>query len=348
MSPSYLSWLASESGSHWNNDSALFDQVRHAEKNGAIGVTTNPPLSFEALSAEKDVYTRLPDKALADDEFAFKSMSLVVKRLSDHFLPLHEARGTYYGCVRAQVAPNQSRDAAAMLASGKALAAINRNVMVKIPGTRAGFQTLEDLAALGIPTNPTVITTVSQAVFAAEAFERGAARAAQTGLKPAWSTCAVVMGRAQDYFAALNKERGLGLATGDLEWAALAVVKRCNEIFRQRGFKTLLMPAAYRCAMQVEQLAGGDFHSTIHPKIQKQVEEADAAGTMRREKFVDAPVDAGAIGRVAAAMPEFVASLEPGAIALDKVDDFGSVVMTLGGFDAAWRQLYTLKTVSKG
>lgn len=343
MSSSYLSWLASESGSHWNNDSALFDQILHAEKNGAIGVTTNPPLSFEALAAETGFYTSLPDRSLADDEFAFQAMSLVVRRLSDHFLPLHERRGTYFGCVRAQVAPNQSRDASAMLENGRRLAAINKNVMVKIPGSKAGIQVLEELAALGIPTNPTVVTTVSQAVYAAEAFERGIARAEQAGIAPAWSTCAVVMGRAQDYFTALVKERGLGISTGDLEWAALAIVKRCDEIFRKCGFRTRIMPAAYRCAMQVEQLAGGDFHSTIHPKVQLQVEEADAAGKMRRERFVDAPVDADAIERVQATIPEFAKSIEPGALGMDDIDDFGSVVMTLDGFDAAWRKLYTLK-----
>lgn len=343
MSSSYLSWLASESGSHWNNDSALIDQVRYAEKNGAIGVTSNPPLSYEALSTEKDYYTTLPDSGLADDEFAFQAMSKVVKRLADHFKPMHDKRGTYFGCARAQVAPNQSRDASAMLESGKRLAALGDNVMVKIPGTKAGFQTLEDLAALGIPTNPTVITTVSQAIFAAEAFERGVSRAENAGIKPAWSTCAVVMGRAQDYFSSLNKERNLGLSTDDLEWAALAIVKRCNEVYLKRGYKSLIMPAAFRCSMQVEQLAGGNFHSTIHPKIQKMVEEADAAGKMRREKFVDAPVDAAAVDRVKAAMPEFVASIEVDGIPLDKIDDFGSVVMTLGGFDDAWKKLYSLK-----
>ena len=343
MESSYLYWLATEGGSNWNNDCALHDTVVHAEKNGAIGATTNPPLSFEALSTERDHYSVLPDKSLSNDEFAFQAMSMVVKRISEYFLPMHEKRGGCFGCVRAQVAPNQSRDAAAMLESGKRLAAINKNVMVKIPGTKAGFKALEDLAALGIPTNPTVITTVSQAILAAEAHERGAARAEKAGLKPAWSTCAVVMGRTQDYFAAVNEERKLGLSIGDLEWAALAIVKRCNEIFTKKGFRALLMPAAFRCAMQVEQLSGGNFHSTIHPKIQKKVEEADAAGTMRRERLVDAPVDSSVLDRVAKALPEFTRSIEPDAIGLDAVDDFGSVTMTLGGFDAAWNKLYTLK-----
>ena len=343
MSSSYLLWLATEGGSQWNNDSALIKDIEQAEKNGAIGATTNPPLSHEAVVSEPDRYPTLPDKNLSDDEFAFQAMSMVVKRLSDHFLPLHRKRGPYFGCVRAQVAPNQSRDANAMLESGKRLAALNPNVMVKIPGTKAGIWTLEELAALGIPTNPTVVTTVAQALAAAEAFERGCARAKAAGIAPAWSNCAVVMGRAQDYFASLDKERGLGLATGDLEWAALAIVKRCEQLYRERGYRSRIMPAAFRCAMQVEQLAGGDFYSTIHPKVQRMVEEADAAGRLRRERLFDAPVDQKAVERVAAVLPEFVRSLDPDAITPDEFDDFGSVVMTLSGFDAGWRQYYSLK-----
>ncbi len=345
MSSSYMSWLASESGSHWNNDSALMEQILHAEKNGAIGATTNPPLSLEALYTERDFYTSLPDRNLPDDEFAFQAMSLVVKRISDHFLPKFSGKSGYFGGVRGQVAPNQSRDSAAMLEYGKRLAAINPNVVVKIPGSKAGFQTLEDLAALGISTTPTIITTVSQAIYAAEAFERGVERAKKAGITPAWSTCAIVMGRAQDYFAKVNEKRGLGLSVHDLEWAALAIVKKGYEIFRQRGFGTVIMPAAYRCARQVEQLAGGVFCSTIHPKIQAMVEEADAAGEIRREKFVDAPVDVPAVERVLKVLPEFEQSLEPGGIPLDRVDEFGSFVMTLNGFDEAWKQLYTLKSL---
>lgn len=344
---SYLSWLATSTKSNWNNDSAIMAQIDYAVENGAIGVTSNPPLSYEALTSEPSIYGERIRRLSRDgdaDEFAFQAMCLVVEHLSKRFLAMHEERGTLFGCVRAQVAPNQSRDGEAMLDSGKRLAVLGRNVMVKIPGTKAGMWALEELAALGIPTNPTVVTTVSQAVAAAEAFERGRVRAERAGVKPAWSTCAIVMGRAQDYFAAVNEERGLKLATRDLEWAALAIVKRSYEIYRKNKYSSLIMPAAYRVPMQVEQLAGGEFHSTIHPKIQKMVEAVDADGGMRRELFAEAPVDRAAVERVMAAIPECHQSIEPGALTEDKFDDFGSVKMTLHGFDVnGWQKLVALK-----
>lgn len=349
--PTYFQWLAGSTQSKWNNDSALLEDVQHAEKNGAIGCTTNPPLSYEALTTETEVYgpgLAALSQDLPEDDWAFEAMGLVVKRLAKHFLPLHEQKGGFFGCVRAQVAPNQRDDAQAMLAKGKQIASWGKNVMVKIPVTEAGVWVLEELAALGIPTNPTVTTSVSQMMAANEAFERGVERAKKAGIKPAWSTVAVVMGRIQDYMALLNEERSLGLSTSDLEWAALAVIKRSTEIYAERGYTSVLQPAAFRCVMQVEQISGGDYCSTIHPKIQKMVYDADAEGKIRREILYDAPADKAAVDRVLKALPEFGLAYEPGALKTADFSSFGVTKFTLDGFDVSgWQKLVALKSSYK-
>ena len=347
MKQSYFSWLSQSTNSEWNNDSALFEQVENAVNQGAIGCTTNPPLSYEALSTETDFYGEslaAIDKTLPDDEYAMQAMMLVVERWAKYFAELYEKRGTYYGCVRAQVAPNLRYDAQGMLDAGKRLAKIGKNVMIKIPGTKAGIWALEELAALGIPTNPTVITTVAQAIAAAEAFDRGCERAKAAGITPAWSNCAIVMGRAQDYFTALNKERNLGLSDEDLSWAALAITKRCYAIYKSKGYLSGLMPAAFRAPLQVEQLAGAEVFSTIHPKVQVAVIAADEAGKIKRENLADAPLNTDAVERVAKALPEFVQAYEPDGLTLNDFDSYGAVVMTLNGFDKeGWQKLISLK-----
>lgn len=348
MKQSYLSWLSAETDFNWNNDSALQSQVENAVTQGAIGITTNPPLSYEALTTDSGIYASelaAIDKSLPDNEYALLAMSLVVKHFSEYFMEMFKNEGGLKGCVRAQVAPNLSADAEEMMEAGMHLAKIGKNVMVKIPGTKAGLWTLEELASKGIPTNPTVVTTVSQAIAAAEAYERGRERAVRAGITPANSSCAIVMGRAQDYFTVLNKERNLGLAIEDLEWAALAIVKRSYNIYRERAFNSMVMPAAFRASMQVEQLAGGNFHATIHPKIQAAVEAASDAGTIRRELFADSPVDETAIQRVMDVLPEFRQAYEPNGLTIDEFDDYGAVVMTLDGFDGGWKKLVSLKTI---
>jgi len=347
----YFVWLAENTQSGWNNDSAVISQIDNAVSKGAVGATSNPPLSYEALTLEQSggrgLYSeelKGLDRDCDGDEFAMRAMGLVIKRISEHFLPMHEKRGTFFGSVRAQVAPNLRHDAEGMLGAGLRLSKINKNVMVKIPGTKAGIATLEELTARGVPTNPTVIATVSQAVAAAEAFERGCDRAAKSGAGPAWSTCAIVMGRAQDYFANLNKERGLGLSVSDLDWAVLAIMKRCYEIFMKRGYRSVLMPAAFRSARQVEQLSGARVLSTIHPKIQAEVERLDNETGMQRVCLIDSPPDMAAVKLVAAALPEFSEAYEEGALTPEQFDGYGAVVMTLDTFDReGWQKLITLK-----
>ena len=343
----YFSWLSEDTVSNWTNDSAVWEQIEHALSIGAVGCTTNPPLSYEALTTDTALYQEDLGKIsrdLPDDEFALQAMGLVVKRISARLMELHEQKGTFYGAVRAQVQPNMRDDARGMLEKGKFMSGWGKNVMVKIPATEAGIWTLEELAALGIPTNPTVVTTVAQAIAAAEAFERGVERARQAGITPAWSTCAFVMGRTQDFFSSLNQERGLGLSDEDLAWASLALVKRTNESFKARGFASILQPAAFRSAIQVEQIAGGVFCSTIHPKIQKAVQEAEASGKIRRALLVDEPVDQQALDRVAKALPEFEQAYDPQGLTPAEFGTYGASKMTLDGFEVTgWQKLVSLK-----
>lgn len=343
----YFAWLSSETDTMWTNDSALLATNKAARtQKGAIGCTTNPPLAYEALTVDRDEYgTDLAaiDRSLSDNEFALEAMKLVVTRMSKEYLPMHKERGGLYGCVRAQVAPNLRDDKDAMLKVGKYMASWGENVMVKIPVTGAGVWVLEELAALGIPTNPTVTTSISQMMAAAEAYERGVARAKAAGIKPAWSTLALVVGRIQDYLTKCNEERNAGLSTSDLEWASVAIIKRANEMFQQNNYACTLQPAAFRAAMQVEQIAGGKFCPTIHPKIQEAVEEADAKGEIHHEVLIDAPIDQEAVDRVDAALPEFALAYEPGAIEEEDFLTFGATVMTLDGFDQGWQKLFTLK-----
>lgn len=226
---------------------------------------------------------------------------------------------------------------------GLTISTWGENVMVKIPGTASGIEVLEKLAAAGIPTTPTVCVSVSQILAAAEANERGIKRAVAAGIAPAPSTAAIVMGRLQDYLAALNQERNTGLSTTDLENAALAVTRRCYSIMKERGYSQILMPAAFRTPRQVSGMVGALVHMTIHPKIQDEVIKADTAGTIQRRIVIDDPVDTDSIARVSRALPEFNQAFDPEGLKPDEFDTYGGTVMTLDGFDkTGWQKLYTL------
>jgi transaldolase len=342
----YLSWMAKNTPTQWCNDSALMTDLDAALASGAIGCTSNPPLTYEALTVETVLYAdgvaAIAPTAQGDDRVV-ELLGVVVRNIARRLRGIYEASGKARGYVRSQVQPKKSGNGAAMLRQGLKIASWGENVMVKIPGTFAGIQTLEELAAAGIPTTHTVCVSVSQILAGAEAYERGAARARAAGLAPAASTAAIVMGRLQDYLTSINQQRGAGASPADLETAALAVAKRCYAIMKQRGYAQILMPAAFRAPRQVADLVGAVAHMTIHPKIQAAIVKAEAEGVIQRRISIDDPVDGDAVARVARALPEFVLAYEPDGLRQEDFGSFGGTVMTLDGFDkTGWQQLRKL------
>ena len=331
----YLAWMAANTPSRWCNDSALTDTLEAALVSGAVGVTTNPPLTYEALTTEPELYAAALaelDPMLLGDDRVVQLLGLVVKRIAARLRSVWESSEHRLGYVRCQVQPEAYADYDAMLRQGLTIAGFGENVMVKIPGSDAGIAVLEELAARGIPTNPTVCVSVAQTLAAAEACDLGRARAREAGIPAQRSSAAFVMGRLQDYLSLLNEERGTGLSFDDLATAALAAAKRCYFFLRERGSETMLMPAAFRAARQVTELAGAEVEMTIHPKIQRQLNEWDAQGGIPRETRIDAAVDEAAVERVAAALPEFGSAYEPDGLHVGQFDAFGATQLTLDGF----------------
>jgi transaldolase len=343
----YLKWMATHTETDWCNDSAMMDDIDNALEHGASGCTSNPPLSYQVLTTTPEVFgeelKRFP-RNLDGDAKAVELIGIVVRTIAKKLEPIFHKSNETRGYIRAQVQPGLSADAKAMLESGKKFASWGRNIKVKIPGTAAGMWVLEELAALGIPTNPTVCVSISQMIAAAEAYERGIKRAVKAGIKPAHSTSAFVMGRLQDYLTMLNEQRGTGLTTRELESAALAAAKRCYAIFRERGYRQMIMPAAFRCARQVTELSGSATEMTIHPMIQKLVRIADAKGEVEYRVAIDNPVDQDAVDKVIRALPEFALAYEPDGLREADFDSYGATALTLDNFDRnGWQLLKNME-----
>ncbi len=345
MKTDYLAWMAANTKSQWDNDSTDHNDIDDAIASGAMGVTSNPPLTYAVLTEYPELYkeelSRI-DPSLTGDDRIVALIEIVVKRIAARLADMYAETDGAFGYVRAQVKPLDGGDAEKMLAVGKKFASFGENIKVKIPGTKAGIWVLEELAALGIPTNPTVCVSISQILAAAEANERGRARAVKAGLKPAESTAAFVMGRLQDYLVSLNEKQNAGLSVADLENAMIATTKKLYRIMEERGYHQILMPAAFRCARQVTELSGARVEMTIHPKVQKMINELDAAEGIARVEKLDDPIDEAAVKRVMEALPEFKKAYDADGLSIDEFDEFGATVMTLEGFDQAWQKLYTL------
>ncbi|MEJ2170743.1 MAG: transaldolase family protein [Desulfobacterales bacterium] len=149
------------------------------------GVTTNPPLSLQAIQNDpaywekvaKDILAENPD--LDKEGLFWKLYKTVVKRGSDMYLPLFEASNYKEGFLSGQVDPRSVFDKDAMIRQAEEIAAINPNVMVKVPGSKQGYDVIEYLTSKGISTNNTLTFILPQLIDCANSVKRGLETARQ-------------------------------------------------------------------------------------------------------------------------------------------------------------------------
>ena len=118
-------------------DTANVDEIRKANDMGVIcGVTTNPSL-------------------IAKEGRVFGEVIAQIAEIVD---------GPISGEVKATTV-----DAEGMIAEGREIAKIHKNMVVKIPMTAEGLKAVKVLSAEGIRTNVTLIFSANQALLAAKA-----------------------------------------------------------------------------------------------------------------------------------------------------------------------------------
>jgi transaldolase len=154
---------------------------------GVRGLTSNPTI-FQAAIAEGDAYDdQLRDLMRTDPDP--KSVFLAVagddvRAACDVLRPVWDRSVTGLdGWVSLEVDPRLAHDAEATIAEAVRLHGIvdRPNLMVKIPGTRAGLAAIEETIAGGIPVNVTLLFSLGRHREAAEAYLRGLRRLREAG-----------------------------------------------------------------------------------------------------------------------------------------------------------------------
>ncbi|RLB94709.1 MAG: transaldolase [Deltaproteobacteria bacterium] len=220
------------------------------------GVTTNPPLSLQAI---KDDIPRWEKKACEiiaqhpgiDTESLFWMLYKEVVRLgSEAYLTLFEKTGYKEGYLSGQVDPRSVFDKEAMLKQAYDIATINPNVMIKVPGTKEGYEVIEELTSKGIPTNNTLSFVMSQFVECAEAVKRGLdkARANNVDLSKWRSVITHMESRYGDLggLRDFGKEVGIEVSEADTRWAELAIFKKACKFLKDNNYPNKMLSCSLR------------------------------------------------------------------------------------------------------
>ena len=326
---------------YWN-DSCAVAELGYAIERGAVGATSNPPIVVEVLRKERDHWvSRVQELAAANPawsevELAWAITEEMAVRGAAALLPVYERENARKGWQSIQVNPANYRDPVRMLEQGARFAGLAPNMQVKFPATTAGLVAIEEATSRGININATVSFTVDQAIASAEAVERGLDRLARSGGDPVRlaPVSVIMMGRLDDWLTAVVKRDGLSVDPGALNWAGIAVTKRVHTIFRDRGYRSRPLAAAFRHHLHWTELVGGQLSMTIPHAWQVRFNSSGIDPVSR----IDVPVDPAIVAELRK-IPDFWRAYEPGGLTPEEFDTYGATVRTLRGFITACHDL---------
>ncbi len=145
---------------------------------GLRGMTSNPTIFEKAITQSSDYDDDI--RALAADgagaaDVVEALMVADVQAACDAFLPIFEAERNGDGTASLEVPPTLAHDTAATIAAAERLwRLVDRpNVMIKVPGTRAGLPAITHLLARGINVNVTLLFSVERYHEVVDAFLAG-------------------------------------------------------------------------------------------------------------------------------------------------------------------------------
>ncbi len=333
-------------GAEFWNDSCSLTELKDAVDHGATGATSNPVIVYGVVKADPKTWNPVLDAIIGanetatEDEIAWLVIEEIGRQASAVLAPVHRDTKGRQGFLSIQVSPKFHANAARMIEHGKSLAALARNIAIKVPSTAAGVQAAEELVALGINVNATVSFTVSQAVAMAEAFERGLDRAKAGGadMTQLHPYMTLMVGRLDDLLQRVMTKEQIAIDPGYLAWAGIAVFKRAHEIFKKRGFRSSLLAAAYRHHLHWSQLIGpGVIHTMPYPWW-KQFEASD----IEVEETLDRPVRPEIVAALQRKFKDFPLAYDEGAIPPASFASYGASVHTLNQFLGGFQDLLGL------
>jgi len=325
------------------NDSASVDELKYSIEHGAVGATCNPVIVLGVLKKELPTWkpriqTLIKEFPTAtEDQIAWHLVREISVQAADVLLPIfHEQHGRN-GRLSIQTDPRLFRDSHAIFEQAVEFSKLAPNMIVKIPATAAGIGAIEEATYHGISINATVSFTLPQAIAVGEAVERGLKRRESQGKEIAsmGPVCTIMVGRLDDWLKILIEKENIAIDPGYAEWAGVAVLKKAYRLFRERGYRTRLLSAAFRNHMHWSEFIGGDL--VISPPYSWQV-RFNASDIEVRSR-IDEPVREEIEAELFRKFVDFRRANTENGLTVEEFDSFGPTRRTLRQFISACHDL---------
>ncbi|MDB5499342.1 MAG: bifunctional transaldolase/phosoglucose isomerase [Phenylobacterium sp.] len=148
-------------------------------EDGLKGVTSNPSIFEKAIGEGSDYDDRIRGllaQGVTEAAEVFEHLAISdIRDAADQLRPVHDATNGADGFVSLEVSPYLALDADGTVTEARRLwRAVGRpNLMVKVPGTEAGYQAIRTLVGEGININVTLLFALKAYLAVAEAHIAG-------------------------------------------------------------------------------------------------------------------------------------------------------------------------------
>lgn len=324
---------------------------------GFRGVTTNPSLSLQAILTDPEYWTDKIRRIIAEnpidnaEAIYWKTYLEIVRRGAEMMRPLFEKSGGKYGWLSGQVDPRFVSNLDRMRDNAADLMAVAPNVMVKVPGSKEGYQLIEELTAQGVSTNNTASFTVPQYIACMNAVSSGLKRAEANGVDLSkWRSVITHMsarlGNVGD-LAWQAEERGIDITPEEILLGELAVIKRAYKFLQEADHPSKMLMCSMRVkyddatneasSWHIQKLAGGDFVYTCPPSyIAELMQQEDRLGEFD-EYAVDEDISDETLSKLLQ-LPYFRQAYNIDGMAPEEFSQFGAFITTASEFAIATRK----------
>jgi len=326
-------------GADWWNDSCDLRELSEAVAAGAVGATSNPVIVATAVAEDRARWIPVLDQLVqghpteTEDELTWRLIAEIGRQAAAILRPTFDRTGGVKGYLSMQVNSKFYPSREKMLEQGKFLASLAPNIAIKAPAIPSGIAAMEELTAQGIRVNATVSFTVAQAVACAEAFERGLKRASNSGSIRPYVT--IMIGRVDDQMKRYEAAAKTGIDPAYLEWAGVAVFRRAAQLFRERGYRSTLLCAAYRNDKHWAEIIGPDVLQSIPYKWWKQFDASDRQPRVTISEQVDPKI----MAELSAKIPDFRRAYDEHGLSPAEFVRYGGSVHTLTQFLGGYASL---------
>jgi transaldolase len=169
----------------------------YIDDESVTGLTSNPSIFEKAIGAGDDYDEQIAEigdgaedeggaGATPEENIFFELALADLRDAADLFADVHKATAGVDGFVSLEVSPLLADDAKSTIDQAANLhrKAARDNIFIKIPGTTAGLEAIEESIFAGIPINVTLLFDDKQYLAAADAYMKGIERRIEAGLDP--------------------------------------------------------------------------------------------------------------------------------------------------------------------